>query len=215
MTALTPVAKPVSQLWLAPGSHVSIPGVSWLEFEAILQELGDHRAARVAYFQGTLDIMVPLPEHEIPCDLIADIVKTLLKSQGIRFQPFGSTTFRKAGIAGVEPDACFYIANAQRMIGRRRLQPGDPPPDLAIETDVTSKTTLGAYEAISVPELWIFDSGCLSIYILVGGHYQDVATSPTFPDIPLKTWVPETVERSWQVGSSQALAELEAQLKAD
>ena len=50
------------------------------------------------------------------------------------------------------------------MIGRRRLEPDDPPPDLAIETDVTSKTTLDAYEAIAVPELWIYDSGKLTIY---------------------------------------------------
>jgi hypothetical protein len=41
------------------------------------------------------------------------------------------------------------------MIGRRKLEPNDPPPDLAIQTDVTSKTTLDAYEAIAVPELWI------------------------------------------------------------
>lgn len=37
------------------------------------------------------------------------------------------------------------------MIGRRKLEPNDPPPDLAIETDVTSKTTLDAYVAIAVP----------------------------------------------------------------
>ena len=43
------------------------------------------------------------------------------------------------------------------MIGRRRLQPDDPPPDLAIETSVASKTKLDAYESIAVPELWIFD----------------------------------------------------------
>ncbi len=29
---------------------------------------------------------------------------------------------------------------------------------------VTSKTTLDAYEAIAVPELWIYDSGKLTIY---------------------------------------------------
>ena len=45
------------------------------------------------------------------------------------------------------------------MIGRRRLHPDDPPPDLAIETSVASKTKLDAYEAIAVPELWIFDGG--------------------------------------------------------
>lgn len=45
------------------------------------------------------------------------------------------------------------------MIGRRRLQPDDPSLDLAIETSVDSKTKLDDYEAIAVPELWIFDGG--------------------------------------------------------
>lgn len=108
MTALTLILKPVSQIKLAPGSVVTIPNVSWSEFESILQELGEKRSARVAYSNATLEIMVPLPEHEIPKDLISDIIKTLLKVTGIRYQPFASSTFKRQGTAGVEPDACFY-----------------------------------------------------------------------------------------------------------
>jgi Uma2 family endonuclease len=209
MTAVSPVVKPVSQMQLAPGSAVTIRNVSWEEFESILQEMGEKRAARVAYSEGTLEIMVPLPEHEVPRDLISDIVKTLLKAKGIRYQPFGSTTFKQENTAGVEPDACFYIENYQRMIGRRRLERNDPPPDLAIETDVTSKTTLDAYEAIAVPELWIYDSGKFSIYLLRDGNYIKSDTSPTFPNIPLTQIIPTVVERAWQVGSVQALEEFE------
>ncbi|MCA1995271.1 MAG: Uma2 family endonuclease [Coleofasciculus sp. S288] len=209
MTAVSSVVKPVSQIRLAPGSAVTIPNVSWEEFESILQEMGEKRAARVAYSKGMLEIMVPLPEHEVPRDLISDIVKTLLKAKGIRYQPFGSTTFKQENTAGVEPDACFYIQNYQRMIGRRRLEPDDPPPDLAIETDVTSKTTLDAYEAIAVPELWIYDSGKLTLYLLKDGKYIKSDTSPTFPTIPLTQLIPATVERAWRVGSVQALEEFE------
>ncbi|MGF1520636.1 MAG: Uma2 family endonuclease [Nodosilinea sp.] len=212
MTPAVPVAKPISQLQLAPGSVLSIPNVSWEEFEAILAELGDRRALQVTYFEQTLELMVPLPEHEKPKEIIGDIVKTLLKASGRRYEPFGSTTFRQVGVAGVEPDACFYIANYQQMIGRRRLEPGDPPPDLAIETDVTSKTTLNAYVAIGVPELWIFANGKLTIYVLQQDHYIAVEESPTFPGLPLAEWIATTVKRSWQVGTSQALDELEAQI---
>jgi Uma2 family endonuclease len=97
MAAISLVAKPISQLQLSPGSHVSISEVSWLEFESILQELGEHRASRVAYFQGTLDIMVPLPEHKRPKEIISDVVKMLLKASRRRYESSGSTTFRKAG----------------------------------------------------------------------------------------------------------------------
>ncbi|HEY9727118.1 MAG TPA: Uma2 family endonuclease [Chroococcales cyanobacterium] len=215
MTAVSPVIKPVSQMQLAPGSAVTIPNVTWEEFESILEEMGEKRSARVAYSKGTLEIMVPLPEHEVPRDLISDIVKTLLKAKGIRYQPFGSTTFKQENRAGVEPDACFYIQNYQQMIGHRRLEPDDPPPDLAIETDVTSKTTLDAYEAIAVPELWIYDRGKLGIYLLREGKYVKSDTSPIFPDISLTRLVPMAVERAWQVGSVQALEEFEVAIAED
>jgi Uma2 family endonuclease len=207
---VTWVVKPISQMQFSPGSFITIPDINWQEFEAILQELGEKRAARIAYSQGTLEIMVPLPEHEIPRDLISDLIKMLLKAFNIRYQPFGSTTFKQAGIAGVEPDACFYIQNYQRMIGRRRLQPSDPPPDLAIETDVTSKTTLEAYQAIGVPEVWIYESGKLTIYLLSDGQYSISNTSAIFSKIAISEIVPALVERAWEVGSVQALEEFEA-----
>ncbi|NHC34924.1 Uma2 family endonuclease [Scytonema millei] len=209
MTTTSSVVKPVSQMQLAPGSVVTIPNVSWQEFELILHELGEHRAARIAYSQNTLEIMVPLPEHERPKDIISDIIKILLKRTGRRYEPFGSTTFKQESVAGVEPDACFYIQNYQRMIGRRRLEPGDPPPDLAIEIDVTSKTTLDAYKDIGFPEIWIYDSGRLRIYLLSNGEYTESNASLTFPQLPLNQFISTTAERAWQVGSVQALEEFE------
>jgi hypothetical protein len=90
MTALFPIVKPVSQMQLAPGSAVTIPNVNWQEFESILAELGEKRAARLAYSQGTLEIRVPLPEHEKPQDIISDIVKRDRKmdvGEAGRFKP--------------------------------------------------------------------------------------------------------------------------------
>jgi Uma2 family endonuclease len=208
------VTKPISQMRLAPGSLVSIPDVSWQEFEAILQELGERRSARIAYSNSTLEIMVPLPEHERSKEMVSDIVKFLLRQGGRRYEAFGSTTFKREGTAGVEPDACFYVEHYQQMIGRRRLEPTDPPPDLAIETDVTSKTTLDAYEAIGVPELWIYASSSLKIYLLQDGHYIQSETSPTFPNISLTELISQTIDRSWEVGSVQALEEFVAKLKS-
>ena len=213
MTATIPFVKPVSQISLAPGSTVTIPNVSWQEFELILQQLGENRSARLVYSKGTLEIMVPLPEQEKPKELISDIVKILLKITDRKYEPFGSTTFKKEGIVGVEPDTCFYIQNYQRMIGRRRLLADDPPPDLVIEIDVTSKTIIEAYEAIGVPELWVYDSGRLTIYLLRNTKYFSSEFSPTFPNIPLTRIIPTTVEKSWQVGTVQALEELEALIK--
>lgn len=42
----------------------------------------------------------------------------------------GSTTFRRADLdRGFEPDSCFYIANAKRVLGKTTVNlPEDPPP---------------------------------------------------------------------------------------
>ncbi|MDJ1179959.1 Uma2 family endonuclease [Roseofilum sp. BLCC_M91] len=210
MTATVAFTQPIHQINIAPGSTVTIPGVTWQEFEQILLEWGEHRSARLIYSQKTLEIRVPLPEHERPKELIADLVKALLRKAGRRFESFGSTTFKQEGIAGVEPDACFYIQNYERIMSRRRLQTGDPPPDLAIEIDITSRTPLAAYEAIAVPELWVYDGQHLTLYLLQeDGHYRASKTSPLFPQINLTEIIPTAIKRSWQVGSSQALEEAE------
>lgn len=208
MSVISPVQKPVSLMQLAPGSLLAIPNVTWREFEAILDELGERRSSRIAYSNGTLEIIVPLPEHEKPTDLISDIVKLLLKATKRRYEPYRSTTFKRNN-AGVEPDACFYIQNYERMIGYRRLEAGDPPPDLAIETDVTSKTTLDAYQALGFPEVWIYDRGRLTINLLGDGGYVESLRSPNFPEFQLAEIISATVARAARVGVCQALEELE------
>lgn len=48
-----------------------------------------------------------------------------------------------------------------------------PPPDLAIDADITSKMTLEAYAGIQVPEVWIYNNSKsladrpLSFYFLI------------------------------------------------
>jgi len=44
--------------------RVVLYNISWQQFENLLLDLGETRAARVAYDHGTLEIMTPLPEHE-------------------------------------------------------------------------------------------------------------------------------------------------------
>lgn len=181
--------------------------VSWSEFEAILGELGEHRATRVAYLNSTLEIRMPLPEHEKPKIIIGDLLKILLDELEINWEPFGSTTFKRQDMmAGIEPDDCFYIQNSARMIGRESLDlTVDPPPDLAIEIDVTSKTQLSAYEVLSVPEIWRYENRRLQVYVLQSGKYIESAISPTFPNFPVIEGISQFLEMGRHSGTSQAL----------
>ncbi|MFB2936926.1 Uma2 family endonuclease [Aerosakkonemataceae cyanobacterium BLCC-F154] len=218
MTIATPVVKPVSQMELAPGSIATLKEVTWQEFAEILAELGERRNSRIAYSEGKLEIMVPLPEHERTKIVIADLVKAILRSQRRNWEPLGSSTFKREEVAGIEPDECFYIQNQQAVIGKDRIDLNiDPPPDLAImlriagaiESDVTSKTRTQAYLAIKVPEIWIYDSGKLKISLLQGDRYIESETSPTFPNLAIREIIPKAIERAKQIGTSQALLEFE------
>ena len=201
------VTLQLRQLVVYPGQRIQLQEVNWNEFEAILDELGDKRACRIAYSDEVLEIRMPSPEHEVDKELIGDMVKILLEELDIDNECFGSTTFKRQDLAkGIEPDQCFYIENHAVMIGKRRIDlTVDPPPDLAIEVDVTSKTGLDAYLALSVPELWRFEDGRLRVSLLQNGQYQDVSSSPHFPQFPLMDGISHFLDRSQTEGRSQTL----------
>ncbi|NEO27005.1 MAG: Uma2 family endonuclease, partial [Kamptonema sp. SIO4C4] len=87
-----------------------------------------------------------------------------------------------------------------------------PPPDLAIESDVTSPTTLAAYTILGVPEVWIYRHGELKLYRLREENYIEVLNSPTFPNIPLTEKVPHWVQLAIEQGTSQMLRQLKQEL---
>jgi hypothetical protein len=81
----------------------------------------------------------------------------------------------------------------------------DPPPDLAVEIDLTSRTPLDNYQLLGVPELWRYGKEGLQINILQDGKYVKSGSSPTFPDLPIVDLINRYVEQSQIVGSSQAI----------
>ena len=203
------VTIPIQAIELAPGSQISIPNLSWLDFERLLEDLGEKRKTRVAYYLGTLEIMSPLALHERPHRIIAYIITTILEIQGRNWEDFGSTTFKRKDIAGVEPDTCFYIQNAHLVKGCTQMDlTVYPPCDLAVESDVTSKITLNAYTSIGVPEVWIYSNHQLTIYILQADGYVESSLSPTFPNLPIPELIPQLVQKAIHDGTSQMLREL-------
>ncbi|MFM2062430.1 MAG: hypothetical protein RLZZ507_2100 [Cyanobacteriota bacterium] len=188
----------LKRIHVPPGQRVLLENVTWTELEAILEELGEHRAARIAYDQGMLEIMTPLPEHEFDKEIISDLIKALLEELDIEFLSLGSTTFKNQFMEkGIEPDQCFYIKNEGLVRGKKRLDLTiDPPPDLALEIDITSRTHPHIYQSLKVPELWRFENGKLQINVLVDGSYVVSQSSLNFPGLPLIDVIPPYLESS-------------------
>ena len=197
----------IRQLEIPEGQRLRLHDLCWQEFEAILEELGEHRASRVAYFDGILEVRMPLPEHEVDKELIGDFVKLILDTIELDFECFGSTTFKRQDMkSGVEPDTCFYIENHHKMVGKRRIDLTiDPAPDLAIEVDVTSITQLKAYEALKVREIWCYSDRQLSIYTLQDDCYSKAEISPIFPNLKITEAIPRFVAIALTQGRSAAM----------
>ena len=200
----------LEKIVVKPGQQLLLQDISWSDFESILEDLGEHRSSRISYSNGVMEIMIPLPEHEKHKEVIGEIVRILLYQLEINFEGLGSTTFKNVPMAqAVEADTCFYIKNYQAVIGKDRLDlTSDPPPDLAIEIDITNRTRLDNYLLLKVPELWRYTRSGLQIYLLEGDRYTESPTSPNFPSIPIVELIQTYVKQAQTEGRSKAIRAL-------
>lgn len=168
--------------------HVILEGITWQTYQALLRDAGDHRSTRFAYDQGILEIIMPSTYHEFLNRILEAIIRALTEELNMRLRGCGSTTINREDLArGVEPDSCFYIQNVDRILGKRKIDfQSDPPPDLALEVDITSSSRrrFGIYLQLQIPEVWRYtEKQGIVIYQLQNGEYQECEFSPTFPMI--------------------------------
>src|SRR5687768_3630827 len=124
--------------------------------------------------------------HVRPGRFLLLAVHVLIGVWNLPLMPIGGTTMRRRRKRrGLEVDEAFYIANAERMAGRDNLDLRvDPPPDLAIEIDVThgSLDRLAIYAALGVLEVWRLAGGILTFHVLGDdGRYHAAERSRSFP----------------------------------
>ncbi|MBW4559487.1 MAG: Uma2 family endonuclease [Trichormus sp. ATA11-4-KO1] len=178
----------ISNTLIEPTEIVHLSGISWQTYENLLTELSVNRRLRLTYNRGTLEIMVPSPEHERYKSLVGRFVETLAEELEVRIEPLGSTTFKRPELSGAEPDECFYLKNVNFIKGKKRIDlQQDPPPDLVVEVDITSsaKNRFQVYADMGVPEIWRYDGNDFSINILQDKQYIAVEQSLSFPNLPL------------------------------
>ena len=163
--------------------RVTLHGLTWQAYQQILQALPQSRAARLTYDRGTLEITVPLENHEFALRLIERFIIMLIVETGMKVKTMGSTTMDREKLnRGSEPDCAFYIRNQPLVAGRKVDFEKDPPPDLVVEVDIThtdiDKNRL--YATMGIPEFWRYNGRELTILQLQDGEYQACDHSPTF-----------------------------------
>lgn len=170
-----------------------LTGVRWEEYTRLLR-LFAKRHLRLTYDRGTLEIMTLSHEHESLAEFLARLTVILTEELRLDLKAGGSATFRRRrNRRGLEPDRCFWIASEPLVRGKRRIDLRvDPPPDLAIEVDVSrsSLNRLAIYATLGVPEVWRLADG-LTFHVLgPDGQYAVANASRAFSSVAARDLVP-------------------------
>jgi Uma2 family endonuclease len=161
----------------AEEQRVILPSVTWQQYESLLATLGDYPGLRLIYLEGTLEIFMPSPEHEMLKKAIARLLERYAEEFDIPLHGYGSTTFRREAKArGIEPDECYCVDTLKEL------------PDLAIEVNLTSGGVdkLDVYKGLGIPEVMIWQNNRLTLYDLREESYREANLSQFFPDLNLQ-----------------------------
>jgi len=207
MNTQTITPSPTVQEQIIHESKVVLKGVSWQTFQALLADVGDDRAWRIAYDNGVLEIRMPYLEHEVPKRLLESLVEWIADELEIEVMSVGSLLLEREDLTrAIEPDTCFYIQNEALVRSRDIDLETDPAPDLAVESDYTNSSLnkFAIYAALGVPEIWRYRRQTLEVYQLVEGKYERVAQSIAFTFLPIAE-IPEFIEQSRAIGQRAAV----------
>jgi Uma2 family endonuclease len=163
---------------------VLLRDITWETFQSLIIELESQPNHRLTYDNGLLEIW-RLSIHTRYPKLLARLVAVVTMELEIEMCSLGSCTWsRKDLLKGVEADECYYIQHEAMIRGKMAIDLTiDPPPDLAIEVDVTSLSLprLPIYGALGVPEVWRVYEGNVQILVLQDGEYERVDRSLSLP----------------------------------
>jgi Uma2 family endonuclease len=181
-----------------------------------LDELvGQH--LRLTYDKGTLEIMSPSRRHARAQKFIARLIESFTLELAIPLVGLRDTTWKSESLAkGLEADECYYIANAAWVASLDEDYeihlPGDPPPDLAIEVDITSSSLdkEAIYASLGVPELWRWEDGHLHVRALRSdGTYERRSASIALPRLPVSV-IEQYVSRRTTADDTTVMREFSA-----
>jgi Uma2 family endonuclease len=168
-----------------PQTGIVLKNISWQTYESLVKELAEQPGIRLTYDRGTLEIMTPLDLHEGNNKILGRFVETVTEELNVEIRSLGSRTCKREDLArGLEPDQCYYIENESLIRNVKQIDLNEyPPPDLAIEIDITSSSInrMALYASLGVPELWRYDGSHLIFYQLEGQQYVECEVSPHFP----------------------------------
>jgi len=192
-----------------------IGNVLWDEYLTINDAFDERAGVRMIYCDGKLTISSGSRRHEWLAKCLGYFVMAVAGALGLECEPSGKATFRRRQKeAGLEGDGTFHFgANAERMRGIRNYDfEEDPPPDLAVEVEVTNPAddAIVAWGRLGVPEVWRFDAAILTCSFWNrsdDGTYEQVTRS-LFLSMLDPSDVVDQIRRAQELGTSKWYVQL-------
>ncbi|MCY7282626.1 MAG: Uma2 family endonuclease [Cyanobacteria bacterium CAN_BIN43] len=146
--------------------RMTFPG-TWESFRLVQRGLSESPGARLSYYDGMIEILMPGELHEVFAHIIGYLVTTFLLDKGITFVPTRQKDQEREGVASVQADESYCFGKSK------------PVADLSIEVVFTSgnSSKLKRYQALGVPEVWFWEDGTLSLYHLRDNRYESISHS--------------------------------------
>ena len=147
-------------------------GIDWKQFKLIQSGFAEASGIRLAYFNGTIEILVPGRTHELFKSIIGMLIELFCLEMAIEFEPTGSMTQEREGEVSLEADESYCFGTSKSI------------PDLAIEVVLTSGgiDKLQRYQILGISEVWFWQDGVFSLYHLRAGNY-DLITRSEIPEL--------------------------------
>jgi len=156
--------------------RVILRNIRWQTYQSLIRDVEQEPALRLTYDRGTLEIRMPLDPHKTFKKLLGRLIEAATEELNLEIRSLGSRTCDREDLAkGLEPDQCYYIQHEAEVRGIAQIDLSQfPPPDLAVEVDMTSSSLnrFSIYADLNVPEVWRYDGRSLTIYTLQAGEYQ-------------------------------------------
>ncbi len=100
-------------------SKVVGKGVSWQTFQALLTDVGDACAWRIACDNRVLEIRRPYQEQEFPIIILAYFANAIADELEIEAMQLGARLLEKEELQrAIGPDTCFYIQHQALVISK-------------------------------------------------------------------------------------------------
>jgi Uma2 family endonuclease len=112
---------PLDKRLITGEKPILIYDLNWQSYQQILHAVGDNCGVRFTYDCGTLEITMPLEDHEFYRELIGRFIYFLVAELGLKIKTLGSTTLEREDLdRGAEPDNAYYIQN-QPQVAKKKI----------------------------------------------------------------------------------------------